>query len=130
MDRIKIGIDIDGCINADEISKEFFKILTHLLGPGHDIYIISNRDADTLEETIEELDEIGIQYHHLVLTGEKAEYVLKHNITVLFENEDEYFLELGEEVTVFKIRENLNFNFDTHKWVGSTRTTEMIDEKE
>ena len=45
---------------------------------------------------------------------------------IYFENEDEYFLQLGEEVTVFKIREDGNFSFSDKKWIGSKKTVKMI----
>jgi len=57
-----------------------------------------------------------------------AEYIKNNNITIFFENTDEYFLELGEEVVVFKIREDGNFDFSEKKWIGNKKTTKMIDE--
>ena len=124
---MKIAIDLDNTITASKDSLEFFKTITHLLIPKHDIIIISNRDETDRETTEEELDVLGIRYNKLVLTQDKASYILKNNITVLFEDTDEYFQHLLESVLVFKIREDGNFNFTTHKWIGSKKTTEMID---
>ena len=39
---------------------------------------------------------------------------------------DEYFLEIGEETTVFKIRESGNFSFSEKKWIGSEKTVKII----
>lgn len=125
---IKIGIDLDNTITGSDISKQFFKLMTHLLYPDHDIYIISNRYMDMLDETIQELKNLEIQYHHLSLTGDKADYIITHGISVVFEDTDEYFQVLPESVLVFKVREEGNFNFNTHKWIGSFKTVDIIDD--
>ena len=108
---MKIAIDLDNTINASRDSIEFFEILTHLLIAEHRIYILSNREPNTEQQVADELDYLGIEYSQIVITEKKAEYIKDNNISVYFENEDEYFLELGEEVTVFKIREPGNFSF-------------------
>ena len=124
---IDIAIDLDNTITADRNSIEFFRIITHLLHPENDIIIISNRDESDRENTEQELDVLGIRHNRLVLTANKAGYILKNGITIFFENSDEYFLELPKEVTVFKIREAGNFSFSAKKWVGSKKTVKMID---
>ena len=58
----------------------------------------------------------------------KAEFIRENRINIFFENQDENFLEIGPEVTVFKIREAGNFSFAEKKWYGSRKTTVMIDE--
>jgi len=90
---------------------------------------LSNRYESDRENTEEELDVLGIRYNKLVLTNDKAGYILKHGIQYFFEDTDEYFQQLPESVLVFKLREAGNFDFKTHKWIGSNRTVEMIDEK-
>ena len=67
-----------------------------------------------------------IDYTEIVITDQKADFIRKNNINIFFENQDEYFLELGEEVVVFKIREESNFSFAEKKWIGSNKTTKMI----
>ena len=128
MDRIKIGIDIDNTITASRDSIKFFSVLTNLLIDEHKIYIITNRQPNSEQDVAEELDCLGIKYNEIVITKDKAEYILKEGITVLFEDTDEYFQHLPKSVLAFKIREEGNFNFTTHKWIGSRKTTEMIDE--
>lgn len=125
---MKIAIDIDNTITASRHTVEFFRIITHLLIPEFDIIILTNRDESDRETTEEELDVLGIKYNKLVLTSDKAGYILKHGIQFLFEDTEEYFLMLPDTVTVFKIREAGNFNFKTHKWISSHRNTELIDE--
>ena len=34
---------------------------------------------------------------------------------------------IGDEVVVFKMREPGNFSFAENKWIGSSKTTKMID---
>lgn len=118
---MKIAIDIDGTIDASEQSKEFFYILTHLLIAEHQIYIITNREPGTEQGIAEELDCYGIDYNEIIITSEKAKYIKENQINILFENEDDFFLELGEEVLVFKIREEGNFSFAAKKWIGSKK---------
>lgn len=126
-EEMKIAIDLDNTINASRDSIVFFSIMTHLLIAEHRIVILTNREPGTEQAVADELDCLGIDYSEIVITAEKAQYIKDNHITVVFENEDEYFLELGEEVTVFKIREDGNFDFTEKKWIGSKKTTKMID---
>ena len=126
--NIVVGIDLDNCITADENSKEFFKVICHLLHPEYEIHIISNRGKESKQDTIRELKELVIQYSQLTITSNKAGYILQEGINILFEDTDEYFLEIPESTTVFKIREDGNFSFAENKWVGNKKTTKMIDE--
>ena len=129
---MKIAIDLDNTITADKNSVEFFRILTHLLIPENDIYIITNRNESDREDTEQELSILGIRYNKLIITDKKAEFIREQGITIYFENEDRFFLELGEEVVVFKIRESGNFDFSPKKqrWIGDRKTTKMIDEED
>ena len=124
---MNIAIDLDHTINANKTSIEFFRIITNLLIVEHSIYILTNREPGTEQEIAQELKDLEIQYTEIIITAEKAEYILRNNIKIYFENEDEYFLELGEETTVFKIREKGNFSFSEKKWINSKGNTKMID---
>ena len=125
---VKLAIDIDGTINACQQSIEWFKLLTSLLIPEHKIYIITSRLPGSEAEIADELFDLGVSYSQIVITDDKADYIRKEGITIFFENEDRFFLELGEEVVVFKIREDGNFCFTKeHKWIGDKRTTKIID---
>ena len=124
---MKIALDLDNTITASKQSIEFFSILTHLLIAEHRIYILTNREPNSEQDIAEELDCFGIEYCEIVITDKKADYIRNNDITIFFENEDEYFLELGEETTVFKIRESGNFSFAGKKWIGNKKTTKMID---
>jgi hypothetical protein len=127
---IKIAIDLDNTINGSALSIKFFSMLTNLLSPEH-ITILTNREPGTEDQIREELNKLGISYSDIVITAEKADYILQNNIEVFFENEDEYFLSLPESVLVFKIREDGNFDFsEKGRWIGSRKTVRMIDERE
>lgn len=127
-DKMKIAIDLDNTITATRESIEFFHILTQLLIPEHKISILTNREPNSEQLIAEELDCFGIEYSDIVITDKKADYIRHNRISIYFENQDEAFLELGQETIVFKIREEGNFSFAEKKWIGSKNTTKMIDE--
>ena len=122
--KIKIGIDIDNCITENSV---FFSMLTNFMKEKCEFHIITNRDPLTREETINELRDMNIYFDVLIITADKSEYILKNEITVYFDDTDEYFLDLPESVTVFKIREPGNFCYDTQKWIYGNRTGVNID---
>jgi len=124
---MKIAIDLDNTITASRDSIEFFRVMSHLLIAEHKIYIITNREPGTEQQVANELNYLGIEYSQIVITSEKAEFIRENGMTILFENQDETFLELGQEVTVFKTREEGNFDFAEKKWLGSKKTTKMIE---
>lgn len=127
-DKMIIAIDLDNTITASRESIRFFSVLTNLLIPEHNIVIITNREPNSEQDIAEELDCFGIEYSQIVITDRKADFIRQNNVSVYFENEDEYFLMLPETVTVFKIREDGNFSFAEKKWYGSKMTTKMINE--
>jgi hypothetical protein len=129
-DIMKIAIDLDNTITASRESIEFFRIITHLLipDPEYRIYILTNREPGTEQQVADELDYLGIEYSEIVITAQKAQYIRDNNITIFFENEDEYFLEIPESVTVFKIREAGNFDFAQKKWITSRKNSIFIDD--
>lgn len=124
---MKIAIDLDNTITADKNSIAFFRAITHLLIVEHKIFIITNREPNTEQEIADELDHFEIDYNEIVITANKAEYIRDNDITILFEDTDEIFLEISGDVVVFKIREHGNFSFAEKKWIGSSKTTKMID---
>lgn len=129
-DTMKIAIDLDNTITASRESIRFFAVLTNLLIPEHKIVIITNREPNTEQDIAEELDCLGIEYSQIVITDRKADFIRQNNVSIYFEDSDEYFLELPETVTVFKIRESGNFDFAEKKWIANKTTTKMIDEDE
>ena len=126
---IKIGVDLDDTINASSGSIAFFSLITNLLEGRAKIYIITNRDKreESRKKTIIELKEYNIYYDELVITGDKADFILTEGISVYIDDVDEYFQKLPESVTVLKIREPGNFDFDQHKWIYGNSTGINID---
>ena len=124
---IKLRIDLDNTITDSKQSIKFFSVITNLLIAEYKIYILTNREPGTEQDVANELAYLGIEYSEIVITDRKAEYVRDNNINIFFENQDEYFLEIGEETTVFKIRDAENFSFAEKKWIGSKNTVKMID---
>ena len=118
---LKIGIDLDDTITY---CPSFFSMMTNAMKDMMEIHIITNREQTPENEAVirKELDGLGIFYHHLAVTDKKAEYILKEGITIFFDDTDEYFLSLPESVTVFKIREPWNFDFENHVWLYNNRT--------
>lgn len=72
---LKIGIDLDDTIIY---CPHFFSLMTNATKDCAEIHIITNREQTPESESHgrNELSELGIYYHHLVVTGDKAEYIL------------------------------------------------------
>jgi hypothetical protein len=121
---MKIAIDIDGVITEyPDFFRQFSQSMTE---SGADIYIITNRDPTTRAEILEELREYAIDFNELVITANKAEYIVRNEIVVLFEDTDEYFLKLPPTVLVLKVREPGNFDYDEQKWVYGPKTGRLV----
>jgi uncharacterized HAD superfamily protein len=128
---LRIAIDIDGTIDASVHSIRFFELLTRALKWETEIFILTNRDPGThsRNETIQELDRLGVRFDHLVITGEKEKFIVENDIKIFFENQDESFQGLSDKVTVFKTREAMNFDFSAGKWYYSDKTGINIDKE-
>lgn len=126
---VKIGIDLDNTINANCNSKTFFSMLTKAVSREAEIFIITNRENtwDSRDKIRAELNEIGILYNQLCVTADKAKVIKDNNITVYFDDTDEFYLNIPSDVTVFKIREPGNFDFEEKKWVYGNKTGINID---
>jgi hypothetical protein len=121
---MRIGIDLDNTITASKNSIKFFSLLTNLFRGAAVVYIITNRDKNeySRKDTMNELRDLEIYYDELVNTKNKKDVIVDEEITVYFDDTDEYFLELPDSVTVLKIREDGNFDFSAHKWLYSEKT--------
>ena len=126
---MKIALDIDGVISA---YPQFFAALTNALKGRAEIFILSNRDPSeqSRRATEEELGKWGIWYEHLIFLNKKSEFILENGIQVVFENEDEQFMDLPSNVLVLKIREEGNFDFRRGRWIYGRKTGYEIGEKE
>lgn len=124
---LKIGIDLDNTINDSSNTIQFFSLLTQLLRPHVFLYIITNRAREEEQKTAEELERYNIFYNLLVITANKQDFIFQEGINIYFDDTDEYFIDLPESVTVFKIREPGNFDFSRHKWVYGDKTGYNIE---
>ena len=128
MGHLKLALDLDHTIDVSKQSNKFFMLLAKLFYDCAEIHILANREPGTEASIAEKLKELGVRYHYLKITADKAQYIRENGIEVYFENADEYFLELGPEVCVFKVREEGNFDFVAKKWIGGSGSVKMIDE--
>ena len=121
--KFKILVDIDGTITY---APEFFAELTQRFAPIAEIHIVTARyqieDEENNDETEKLLRDIGVHFDHLVFTSEKALYCIEKGIDIVFEDVDEYFKELPENILVFKIRETHNYDWGTYRWVYDDNT--------
>jgi len=113
-----IGIDFDGTIDDAPI---FFKTLTKNW-PG-DILCITMRDDR--KKIQHDLDELEIRVDDIILVNafeEKAKVIKEHGVSIFFDDQDEILNHVDENVTVFKIRNGGNFDYDRKKWLYSKVT--------
>ena len=127
---MKIAIDLDGCINA---YPEVFRVLTQTLKTNDEItiYIITSREQSwqSREQTEDELESLGIEYDQLIITDNKAEFIISNGISFFIDNQDEFFQGLGPEVCCLKVREEMNYCFDTYRWYFDEKTGIFLPEK-
>jgi uncharacterized HAD superfamily protein len=117
-----LGIDIDGTI-TDAVM--FFRILTQVW-PGK-IYIITMRSDR--EKTLADLKFYDIRFDDVILVNtfpEKSKVIAEMGVTVFFDDQDEILNHVAENVTVFKIRNGGNYDFDLNKWLYSKHTGRQL----
>ena len=127
---MKIGLDLDNTINENSNTIALFSLLTNALKNKAEIHIITSREDSekSKQETILELDKYSIHYDKLIITSDKHNYIINNGITVYVDDTDEFFQKLPENITVLKIREPGNFDFDKHKWIYGDKTGININE--
>lgn len=123
---MKIGLDLDDTISH---APAFFALLTQMTAGRAEIFVITRREPGTEAEIAEELSRYGIRYDRIVITDQKAAFILSEGIEVYFDDRDEFFQSLPESVKVFKTREPGNFCFDTGRWYYGDKTGINIDER-
>ena len=76
-----------------------------------------------------DVDRHRIRYDELILVDSfaaKASVIKDRNIKVYFDDQDEILLHVPEGVTIFKIRNGGNYDFDEKKWLYSRATGRRI----
>ena len=123
---VRVMLDIDGTITH---APDFFKMFSQLFINVAEVHIVTGRyHDDHAELTLKELDEYGIKYHKAIFTQNKLRYVIEEGINIVFEDVDEYFLNMPEGVVVFKIREEDNFDWSRMKWIYDDKTGIHIED--
>ena len=127
---MKIAIDLDGCINA---YPDVFSILTRTIKTNDEItiYIITSREQSwqSRERTEGELENLGIAYDRLIITDNKQKFVKDNGISLFIDDQDENFQGLGPEICCLKVREEMNYCFDTYRWYYDKNIGIFLPEK-
>lgn len=117
---MKIAVDLDATITA---YPKVFEVLTAaMVKAGCKVYVVTDRIPGSEEQVRQMLNELGISYNILKITRDKKRFILEEGIEVLFDDTDEYFVEVPEHVAVFKVREHYNFDFKQSKWLYTEKT--------
>jgi uncharacterized HAD superfamily protein len=117
-----IGIDLDGTIDESPV---FFSLLTNLW-PGQ-VYIITYRND--LLGIANDLAKYNIKYTDIITVNsfpQKAKEIDRLGISVFFDDMDEVLKHIKSNVTVLKIRNEGNFDYDDKRWVYSEDTGRQI----
>lgn len=116
-----IGIDLDGTITESVL---FFNFLSHSW-PGR-VVVITYRDDR--QKTVEDLEKLGIKYDELILAKsmDKSGDIKDSGVDIYFDDQDEMTWNIPESVTVFKIRNDGNFDFEDKKWLFSDKTGKLL----
>ena len=117
-----LGLDLDGCIDE---APDFFRTLAQVW-PG-DVFVITYRTDQAKAE--QDVAKFGIRCDEVILVSsfsEKAEVIAERGVSIYFDDQDEILLHIPEGVTVFKIRNGGNYDFEARKWLFSEQTGKMI----
>lgn len=124
---MRIGLDFDGLLDEQP---GFFGFLTSALrSAGHFVAVLTYRDPATRSRTTAELQRLGIAHdelHFACSLGDKGRLCRELDIDIYFDDQDECLADVGEQTTVFKIRNGGNFDFDEHKWLSTERLTRLL----
>ena len=124
---LKIAIDLDGTITP---YPQIFSILTEKLSESEDIEIViltsREHSSESYNQIVEELKLMRIYYHKIVITGNKQNYIQNNKINLFIDNQDENFMGLGPEICCLKVREEGNYDYDTHRWCYDNTTGKII----
>jgi uncharacterized HAD superfamily protein len=127
--KLKVGIDIDGVICSEYY--DMFRVLTQALSSAKNIetYIITSREytENIAKQTAYELKEMFISFDHLVFTNNKSIVVKKYKIDLYIDNEIEQFKSVGKGVCCLLVREEMNYDWTTDRFLGNKKTVKMVD---
>lgn len=112
-----LGIDLDGTIDENPV---FFQLMTHKW-PGR-VVVVTYRDD--LDKAKADLDALFIRYDDVILADkfDKSEIIAREEIEIYIDDQDEMTQNIPEGVTVLKMRNSGNFDYDAKKWLYSEKT--------
>ena len=117
-----IALDLDGTIDE---APDFFRVLSECW-PGK-VYVITFRDDRAKAER--DVAEFGIRCDEVVVVRsfeQKAVEIAKRGISLYVDDQDEILMHVPEDVTVLKIRNGGNYDYESRKWLFSQQTGRMI----
>jgi hypothetical protein len=124
---MRIGLDLDGLLDE---RPGFFAFLTAALrAGGHFVAILTYRDPDSRPGTEATLAGWGIvddEVHFARSLADKGRLCRELNIEVYFDDQDECLADIDERTTVFKIRNEGNFDFDEKRWLSTAKLTRLL----
>jgi hypothetical protein len=124
---MKVALDIDGTISEHP---EFFAVLSVALrAAGHRVLILTYRDPARLPATREQLASWGVQFDELVIAASlegKGELCATHGVDLFFDDQDECIAAVPERVLVCKVRNGGNFDFQSRRWLSTSRLTKLL----
>jgi hypothetical protein len=117
-----LGIDLDGTIDE---APAFFRVLTKTW-PGRVVIITARNDEP---KAIHDANSFGVRFDMLRMVRrleDKAAAIRELGVDVYIDDQDECLMDIPPEVTVFKIRND--GNFEGSKWLYSSRTGTNIEQ--
>src|SRR5215813_2708011 len=124
---MRIGLDLDGLL--DERPDFFAFLSTALRAGGHFVTVLTYRDPDSRERTVGQLAAWGVEYDELHFArslADKGRLCREVGLDVYFDDQDECLAAVGEDTTVFKVRNGGNFDFAAGKWLSTPKLTRMV----
>jgi hypothetical protein len=124
---MRVGLDLDGLL--DERPDFFAFLSTTLRAGGHFVAVLTYRDPATQERTEGQLAGWCIQYDELHFArslADKGRLCRELSIDVYFDDQDECLADVGEETTVFKVRNGGNFDFVARTWLSTAKLTRLL----
>lgn len=123
---MRVGLDVDGLLDE---RPDFFAFLSAALrAGGHFVAVLTYRDPASRGRTEEQLAAWGVEYdelHFAQSLADKGRLCQEVRLDVYFDDQDECLVGVGENTTVFKIRNGGNFDFASNRWLSTAKLTRL-----
>lgn len=124
---MRVALDIDGTISEHP---ELFSLLSAALrAGGHTVVVLTFRDPERADHTKAQLAGWGVAFDELVFARSldaKGELCRLHAIDVFIDDQDECIVGVPENVLVLKVRNGGNFDYESRKWLSTSKMTELL----